>query len=216
MGMNTGLQDAANLGWKLAAAVHGWGTDALLDTYQDERYPVGRRVLRASDGLLRLALPLVGDPRRARRAGSRHYPHRSHLQATGGYRVGNLHRLGGPRGAHRLVGRRAPDVRLTTSNGSDRLYEALRRGRLLLVTPPNRSLSVAGWEEHVDTATTTAARRTTILVRPDGYIAWAADDTPQSNTRKTTSPRAHRLVREALDSTVHGGDVSPTRYPALG
>jgi hypothetical protein len=68
----------------------------------------------------------------------------------------------------------------------------------------------------VDTATTTAARRTTILVRPDGYIAWAADDTPQSNTRKTTSPRAHRLVREALDFTVHGGDVSPTRYPALG
>lgn len=55
-GMNTGLQDAANLGWKLAAAVRGWASDGLLDSYHDERHEVGREVLRSSGALLRLAL----------------------------------------------------------------------------------------------------------------------------------------------------------------
>src|SRR5215213_8915493 len=55
-GMNTGIQDAANLGWKLAAAVDGWGSEQLLDSYHAERHPVGRRVLRSSGLLVRLAL----------------------------------------------------------------------------------------------------------------------------------------------------------------
>ena len=55
-GMNTGIQDAANLGWKLAAVVDGWGDDQLLDTYDAERHPVGRQVLRSSGLLVRLAL----------------------------------------------------------------------------------------------------------------------------------------------------------------
>lgn len=55
-GMNTGLQDAANLSWKLAAAWHGWGDDGLLDSYHAERYPVGKFVLRLSGGLMRVAL----------------------------------------------------------------------------------------------------------------------------------------------------------------
>ena len=55
-GMNTGMQDAANLGWKLAAAVHGWGGEELLDSYHAERHPVGRQVLRSSGLLVRLAL----------------------------------------------------------------------------------------------------------------------------------------------------------------
>src|SRR5207237_1061246 len=53
-GMNTGLQDAANLSWKLTAAVQGWGPRELLDTYQQERHAVGRLVLRLSGGLLRV------------------------------------------------------------------------------------------------------------------------------------------------------------------
>src|SRR5215217_8057547 len=55
-GMNTGLQDAANLGWKLAAAVQGWTPDSLLDSYHTERYPIGRAVVRGSGGLVRLAM----------------------------------------------------------------------------------------------------------------------------------------------------------------
>jgi 2-polyprenyl-6-methoxyphenol hydroxylase-like FAD-dependent oxidoreductase len=65
-GMNTGLQDAANLGWKLAAAVHGWAPDGLLDSYHTERYPVGRAVVRGSDALLRLTLAQSQATRAAR------------------------------------------------------------------------------------------------------------------------------------------------------
>ncbi|WP_030951226.1 FAD-dependent monooxygenase, partial [Streptomyces sp. NRRL S-481] len=54
-GMNTGLQDAANLSWKLAAAVQGRAPEGLLDSYEAERHPVGRAVLRSSGGLVRLA-----------------------------------------------------------------------------------------------------------------------------------------------------------------
>ena len=55
-GMNTGIQDAANLGWKLAATVQGWAPEGLLDTYHAERHPVGRQVLRSSGTLLRIGL----------------------------------------------------------------------------------------------------------------------------------------------------------------
>jgi 2-polyprenyl-6-methoxyphenol hydroxylase-like FAD-dependent oxidoreductase len=64
-GMNTRMQDAANLGWKLAAVVRGWADDALLDTYHAERYPVGRRVVRMSHGLLRVGLLQPGPLRRS-------------------------------------------------------------------------------------------------------------------------------------------------------
>ncbi|MEU8968414.1 FAD-dependent monooxygenase [Streptomyces monashensis] len=173
-GMNTGLQDAANLGWKLAAVVAGHADPALLDTYQAERHPVGRAVLRSSGGIIRLAmakypwtlaarsvftlfLNTVGPARRALAA-----------QVTGlGYRYP------APRGAHRLTGTRVPDVALA---GGGRLYEALRGGRFVLITPepyesgPGRAdrLAVARWASD---------RRTTLLVRPDGYAAWAADST---------------------------------------
>ncbi|MFF4499934.1 FAD-dependent monooxygenase [Streptomyces sp. NPDC001401] len=170
-GMNTGLQDAANLSWKLAAVVQGHSEAALLDSYQAERHPVGRSVLRSSGGIVRLAmakrpwelalraalttfLNTVG-PARRRAVG----------QITGiGYRYP------APRGAHRLTGTRVPDVALK----SGRLYEALRGGRFVLITPQayeghgtrKDRLAVERWASD---------RRTTVLVRPDGYVAWAAD-----------------------------------------
>jgi len=170
-GMNTGLQDAANLSWKLAAVVQGHADAALLDTYQAERHPVGKAVLRSSGGIVRLAmakrpwelalraalttfLDTVG-PARRRAVG----------QITGiGYRYP------APRGAHRLTGTRVPDVALK----GGRLYEALRGGRFVLITPEAHEdqgarkdrLAVERWASD---------RRTTVLVRPDGYAAWAAD-----------------------------------------
>ncbi|OIJ95897.1 FAD-dependent monooxygenase [Streptomyces monashensis] len=179
-GMNTGLQDAANLSWKLAAVVAGHADPALLDTYQAERHPVGRAVLRSSGGIIRLAmakrpwtlaarsvstlfLNAVGPARRALAA-----------QVTGiGYRYP------APRGAHRLTGTRVPDVALA---GGGRLYEALRGGRFVLIAPepcaadPGRTgrLTVAHWASD---------RRTTVLVRPDGYAAWAADGADPERTR---------------------------------
>jgi 2-polyprenyl-6-methoxyphenol hydroxylase-like FAD-dependent oxidoreductase len=70
--MNTGLQDAANLGWKLAAAAQGWAPDGLLDTYQSERHPVGHLVLRSSGAIIRMAMIAPGRPAPCGATGPRH------------------------------------------------------------------------------------------------------------------------------------------------
>ncbi|MFJ8908286.1 FAD-dependent monooxygenase [Streptomyces sp. NPDC102351] len=178
-GMNTGLQDAANLGWKLAAVVKGQASDSLLDTYHAERHPVGKAVLRSSGGLVRLARaqnPVL----RAVRAVVSAFANaaaparaRALAQLTGiGYRYP------APRGAHRLVGTRVPDVVL---DGGHRLYEALRGGRFVLVTPRPAHLPPGtapdGGADFLPAVEHWAGnRRTAVLVRPDGYVAWAADD----------------------------------------
>ncbi len=178
--MNTGLQDAANLGWKLAAVVKGQAPDSLLDTYQAERHPVGKAVLRSSGGgLVRLArahnpalralratvTALINTAAPART--------RALAQITGiGYRYP------APRGAHPLTGTRVPDVTLA---GDRRLYQALRGGRFVLITPPTVRLPTTP-SRTTGTARRPAVehwagdRRTAVLVRPDGYVAWAADD----------------------------------------
>jgi 2-polyprenyl-6-methoxyphenol hydroxylase-like FAD-dependent oxidoreductase len=171
-GMNTGLQDAANLGWKLAQVVHGHASDALLDTYQAERHPVGRAVLRSSGGIVRLAM--AGRPwTRALRAALIALlrtvgPVR---RAAAGQVTGVGFRYAAPRGAHRLVGTRVPDLALA---GGGRLHEALRGGRFVLVAP--RAHEVArDRADRLASVRWASGRRTALLVRPDGYVAWAAD-----------------------------------------
>ncbi|HZB31195.1 MAG TPA: FAD-dependent oxidoreductase [Streptosporangiaceae bacterium] len=179
-GMNTGLQDAANLGWKLAAVRRGRAPDGLLDSYEAERHPVGRMVLRTSGALLRLAL--VGStPMRELRdvtVGTA-----AKIDAVTRRVAGTVSGIDiaypAPRGAHPLTGRRAPDVRLTgAGTGPARLYEALRAGRFVLVTGAAATASVPlldGWDADVDVVAS-AATAATMLVRPDGYVAWATDD----------------------------------------
>jgi len=172
-GMNIGLQDAANLGWKLAAAVTGHAPDGLLDTYHAERHPVGRMVLRTSGGLLRLAQlrPWLLRAFRNLVAGrvTRIGPA---ARRMAGVISGIGIRYAAPRGAHPLVGTRAPDVALA-GDGAARLYEALRSGRFVLVARQAASI-----DAQVDVVTP-AEPTTTMLVRPDGYVAWATDD-PQA------------------------------------
>jgi 2-polyprenyl-6-methoxyphenol hydroxylase-like FAD-dependent oxidoreductase len=180
MGMNTGVQDAVNLAWKLTAAVQGWAPDWLLDTYHDERYPVGRRVLRMSGLMLRGALIRPDALRVLRDAvlwvATRFPPVRRRM-------AGAVSGIGlaypAPRGAHPLVGRRAPDIPLAGDTPRT-LYGALRPARFLLVLPPGadvESWRTGGWADRVDVATAGGATRTTVLVRPDGYVAWAGGDT---------------------------------------
>ncbi|MFF3329506.1 FAD-dependent monooxygenase [Streptomyces sp. NPDC002888] len=171
-GLNTGLQDAANLSWKLAHVVKGHASPELLDTYQAERHPVGRAVLLSSGGIVRLALARRPWTRALRGflAASADFAgpvrRRALAQVTG---IGYRYRA--PRGSHRLTGVRVPDVRLA---GGGRLHEALRGGRFVLITPEayedrgerEDRLSVARWASD---------RCTALLVRPDGYVAWAAD-----------------------------------------
>lgn len=187
-GLNTGMQDAANLSWKLAAVIQGHADTSLLDTYQTERHPVGRDVVRSSGALVRLAMARrpwtlalryavaftvnFTAPVRRKAIG----------QVTG---IGIGYRRTAPRGAHRLVGVRVPDVALE----SGRLYEALRGGRFVLITPRTNTpeekgswggegrggkgrLAVGHWAN--------PDRRTTLLVRPDGYVAWASDTSDEA------------------------------------
>ncbi|MGW3848870.1 FAD-dependent monooxygenase [Streptomyces fagopyri] len=173
-GMNTGLQDAANLGWKLALVVNGHAAPALLDTYQAERHPVGRSVLRSSGGIVRLAMAkrpwtlalraaLTTVLNRVGPAGRK-----AAGQITG---IGYAYRA--PRGSHALVGTRVPDVALR----GGRLYEALRGGRFVLVTPGSapRPYEAGDRKDRLVVENWASDRRTTLLVRPDGYVAWAAE-----------------------------------------
>ena len=193
-GMNTGLQDAANLSWKLVAAVHGWAPDALLDTYQTERHPVGRAVLRASGSLVRLALARTAATRALRSALTTFADSLGPVAARGARTVSGLGiRYSAPKDAHHLVGRRIPDLRLTglhpageQPGGPGRLYEALRAGRFVLVS--NDELSAAApWADRVVTAAPAdphgKLRDTVLLVRPDGYAAWAAVDPSRGELR---------------------------------
>jgi len=169
-GMNTGLQDAANLGWKLVAVLRG-APEHLLDTYQAERHPVGHSVLRSSGALIRAAMirSAVG---RAIRGFVGH-----NALAVPKVRTkltGQLSGIGytypAPDGAHELVGTRAADIPLAAGGG--RLYEALRGGQFVLVGDAD----IAGWTDRVTVAAPADPTGVVMLVRPDGYVGWAGTD----------------------------------------
>ncbi|WP_377270307.1 FAD-dependent monooxygenase [Peterkaempfera sp. SMS 1(5)a] len=174
LGMNTGLQDAANLGWKLAAEIHGHAPAGLLDTYHAERHPVGATVLRGSGALIRVALARTPATRVLRSVLSR-------VTMLGPLTQGAARLVSGigigypaPRGAHPLTGRRVPDLRLDGhTGGPERLYQALRGGAFVLVGGAPQT--AAPWGGRVVAAAPAGGLTTTVLVRPDGYTAWAAD-----------------------------------------
>jgi 2-polyprenyl-6-methoxyphenol hydroxylase-like FAD-dependent oxidoreductase len=178
-GMNTGLQDAANLGWKLAAALQGRAGDAerLLDSYHAERHPVGRQVLRSSGALVRLALI---KPLPARVARNLLSSAAMRLRPIAGRAIGMVSGIGieysRPHGAHEAVGTRVPDLALTDG----RLYERLRDGRFVLVSrsaqSPDDAVLTEQWRNAVSPAVYAQAEHALTLVRPDGYVAWASDE----------------------------------------
>jgi 2-polyprenyl-6-methoxyphenol hydroxylase-like FAD-dependent oxidoreductase len=161
-GMNTGLQDAANLGWKLAAAVQGWAPDGLLDTYDTERHPVGRLVLRSSGAIIRMAMVRSRAGRLAR-------------NTLGGAAL----RL--PPVAHKVAGTisgigidypRAPRAADVPLQDSRRLYEVLRDGCHVLVAPDPAAVQLDGVHDRVVLATPADPAMPWTLVRPDAHIAW--------------------------------------------
>jgi 2-polyprenyl-6-methoxyphenol hydroxylase-like FAD-dependent oxidoreductase len=212
-GMNTGLQDAANLGWKLAAAMQGWAPGGLLDSYHTERYPVGRAVVRGSGALLRLTLAQSRATRAARwllanvvgRFGS---PPAIVSRAVSGIGIA----YASPRGEHCLAGRRAPDVRLASGKaGETRLYEILRGGRFVLLTPAGAGAAIGRrWTGRVDLATPAEVTLPMALVRPDGYVAWATDEiAPASRDAALRKALTRWCGHPASDIT--GGDRAQLR-----
>ncbi|MFJ8493695.1 FAD-dependent monooxygenase [Streptomyces sp. NPDC094038] len=175
-GLNLGLGDAMNLGWKLAAVVRGLAPDSLLDSYTAERHPIGAWVLdwtRAQIAVMR--------PDRHARALRRVVTDLA-LTTTGTtYLVkqisGVWQRYQLP-GEHPLTGRSAPDLEL--SDGT-RLGDRLHAGRAVLLDladDPKLRARAEGYGDRVDVVTAACPGRpelTGLLVRPDGFVAWAAD-----------------------------------------
>jgi 2-polyprenyl-6-methoxyphenol hydroxylase-like FAD-dependent oxidoreductase len=173
-GLNLGLQDAANLGWKLAAEVNGWAPAGLLDTYHAERFPVGARVMAQSLSQRALMAPgpevtalrglfgeLLKEPAVA--------AHLAHTLAGSDirYDVGV---------DHPLAGRLVPELTLGTGQ---RVAELLHPARPVLLDLAGGAFApeVRWWRGRIDTvvATSPDAPAAAILIRPDGYVAWAAD-----------------------------------------
>lgn len=169
-GMNTSLQDAANLGWRLAAAVRGHAGPDVLDGYHRERHPVARRVIRGSGALMRVAKtgsPWLRALRLATMGGlSGRWPVPKPIAAAV---AGIGIRYPAPPGAHSAVGRRVPDLPLTDQ---ERLYTALRGGKFVLVRSGRRA-GRHPWPGPVTEVTAATPLRADLLVRPDGHLAWA-------------------------------------------
>lgn len=184
-GMNTSIQDAVNLGWKLGAVVNGTATEELLDTYHSERHAVGKRLLMntQAQGLLFLSGPEVQPLREVFTELIRYDEVARHLAAMVSgleitYDVGT--------GSHPLLGRRMPDLELTTAireTTSTRLLHPARGVLLDLTDNPRLRARAGAWSDRVDIVTatpgevsaTSGMRNTTaVLIRPDGHVAWAA------------------------------------------
>ncbi|MFJ3842400.1 rifampin monooxygenase [Streptomyces sp. NPDC090054] len=170
-GLNLGVQDAFNLGWKLAAEVDGWAPEGLLDSYHAERHPVAADVLDNTRAQMELLSPEPG-ARSVRRLLSE----LMEFEAVNQYVIEKITAIGvrydfGQ--GHALLGRRMRDVELRRG----RLYELMHGGRGLLLDRTGR-LSVAGWADRVDHVVDGSDQLdlSAVLLRPDGHVAWVGDD----------------------------------------
>ena len=194
-GMSMGMQDAFNLGWKLAAVVRGEASHALLDTYHDERHAADAEILhivraqsvlchpspRVSE-LIDVMTDLIGIPEVNDRLSA----------AVSG--LGIRYQMPGT-GTHPLLGRRVPDADISTRDGHRRIFELLRAARPVLLDLSGKAgttglaEAAAEWSDRVDVVAAECLTRVwqltgvgavpppaALLIRPDGYIAWASDD----------------------------------------
>jgi len=179
-GLNVGVQDAVNLGWKLAQVVRGASPDSLLDTYDAERHPVAARVLHNT--MAQAALGGVDDRHQALRDFVTEWlamdePRRRVAGMLSGLDID--YDLGG---GHPLVGRRMPDLDLVVAGAPTRVYELLRSAEPVLLDlggsdggPPSpirtvRAIYDGVWELPVIGEVDAPPA---VLIRPDGHVAWA-------------------------------------------
>lgn len=196
-GLNLGLQDAVNLGWKLAAVLHERVDPALLSTYEAERRPAAERVIMHSRAQLALVRPgpevtalrqlfseLLTDSTVARRLGE--------------LISGAENRYGAEPGAHPLTGQWVPDFSVTSGGGTSRVAELARSGQPLLLDLTDSGVVAAAVAVDADGLTVAAGRpvgdvaATALLVRPDGYVAWATSK-PEPGEAELAELRGVRL-----------------------
>jgi 3-(3-hydroxy-phenyl)propionate hydroxylase len=187
-GLQIGVQDAVNLGWKLGQVVHGTSPEALLDTYQTERHPVAARVLKNT--MAQVALRRTDDRTKAlgeyvSQLLGMDEPRRALAAEMSG--LGVRYNLGE---GHPLLGRRMPDLDLITTDGQLRVYTLLHDAHpvLLSLGEPGR-FDIAPWADRVRLvdaaydgpwelpAIGEVPAPDAVVIRPDGYVAWVGDGT---------------------------------------
>jgi 2-polyprenyl-6-methoxyphenol hydroxylase-like FAD-dependent oxidoreductase len=173
-GMNTGIGDAMNLGWKLAAAVRRSAPPWLLDSYESERHPVGESVLELTDAFNQLVLSRSKVGRLLRTVvigAATRLPRGRRLigERLSGIGIAYPHQ----HGEDWLVGRRMPDI---VADGK-RVYELLRDGKFVLVTAEPVQLDRPDIVHAVDAH---PELPDAVLVRPDSYVAWASERLPDA------------------------------------
>jgi 3-(3-hydroxy-phenyl)propionate hydroxylase len=197
-GLNTGVQDAVNLGWKLAQVVKRTSPESLLDTYHAERHPVGARVLRKT--MAQVALMRVDDRTEALRDTvaellSMDEPRKRFAAMMSGL---DIHYDLGE--GHPLLGRRIPDLDLVTDDGPLRLFTLLHAARPVLVNLGEPGgFDITPWADRVQLvdaryggtwelpALGAVTAPTAVLIRPDGYVAWVGDQTQLGLTAALTT-----------------------------
>ena len=197
-GLNTGVQDAVNLGWKLAQVVNGTSPDSLLDTYHAERHPVAARALRNT--LAQVALFRQDERTKAVRDTiaellSMDEPRRRFAAVLSGL---DIHYDLGE--GHPLLGRRMPDLDLVTANGPLRVFTLLHDARpVLLNLGEPGGFDITPWADRVQLidgkyvgtwelpALGAVTAPTAVLIRPDGYVAWVGDRTQRGLTDALTT-----------------------------
>jgi 2-polyprenyl-6-methoxyphenol hydroxylase-like FAD-dependent oxidoreductase len=185
-GLNLGVQDAVNLGWKLAQVVKGTSPESLLDTYQAERHPVAARVLRTtmaqtaltrSDARIDALRETISELLTVDEGRRRFAAMQSGLDIH--YDLGE---------GHLLLGRRMPDLDLVTPDGPQRVFALLRDARpVLLDFGEPGGLAITPWADRVQRVNAEPVATwelpvvgevpapTAVLIRPDGYVAWVGE-----------------------------------------
>jgi 3-(3-hydroxy-phenyl)propionate hydroxylase len=189
-GLNIGVQDAVNLGWKLAEVVHGTAPESLLDTYHAERHPIGARVLEltmaqtalnGSDERIKALRKNVTELLKMDEPRKRYAGMMSGLDIH--YDLGT---------GHPLLGRRMPDLDVVGADGPRRVFSLLHAARPVLLNLAEPGvLDSAPWGDRVQRVDAryagawelpvlgTVAAPAAVLIRPDGYVAWVGDGTDQ-------------------------------------
>jgi len=187
-GLNIGVQDAVNLGWKLAQVIRGTSPESLLDSYHAERHPIAARVLRLT--MAQTALGRGDDRTEALRETVSELlqmdePRKRYAAMMSGLDV--HYDLGE---GHPLLGRRMPDLDLATATGTQRVFTLLHQARpILLDLGDPGALDITPWGERVRRIDAryagawelpvlgAVAAPTAVLIRPDGYVAWVGAGT---------------------------------------
>jgi 2-polyprenyl-6-methoxyphenol hydroxylase-like FAD-dependent oxidoreductase len=181
-GMQTGLQDAGNLGWKLAAQVHGWAPGELLDTYHAERHPIGQRLMtftRAQEALARPGEHVTALRELFGRLLKQEQTFRTIAEEITDVDV--CYDMGAnEKDRHPLLGRWAPNLTLQLEHGTTCIAKLMHAGRGVFIDFANGGAlrGVADkWADRVDAVSVRRPERPAnldaILIRPDGYVAWA-------------------------------------------